>query len=62
MKTFYEIFSYVSLITILLMVIIPLMALLKASIRENRELDEEIRRKKAQSQQSEIQKEKLAHL
>lgn len=62
MRAFYEIFSYVALVSILLMFIVPSTALLIASIKENRELDEEIRRKKAQAKKSEVQKEKLAHL
>jgi hypothetical protein len=53
METFYEIFSYVAMAVVLLPIIIGLMALLKVSIKENRELDEAIRKRKAEALQKE---------
>jgi hypothetical protein len=53
METFYDIFSYVAMAVILLPIIIGLLALLKVSIKENQELDEAIRKRKAEALQKE---------
>jgi heme exporter protein D len=53
MEKFYAIFSYVAMAVILLPIIIGLLALLRVSIKENRELDEAIRKRKAEALQKE---------